>query len=41
MARAPQAGAIDDGSVPGRLPAAGVPNQVLPTPNAKHPGRVP
>ena len=34
MARAPQAGAIDDGSVPGRLPAAGVPNQVLPTPNA-------
>jgi hypothetical protein len=34
MARAPQAGAIDDGSVPGRLPAAGGPNEVLPTPNA-------
>ena len=34
MARAPQAGAIDDGSVPGRLPAASGPNQVLPAPNA-------
>jgi hypothetical protein len=32
MARAPQAAAIDDGAVPGRLPAASMPNQVLPTP---------
>ena len=34
MARAPQAAAIDDGSVPGRLPAGGMPNQVLPPPTA-------
>lgn len=32
MARAPQAAAIDDGSVPGRLPAAGLQNQPLPAP---------
>jgi hypothetical protein len=33
MARAPQAAAIDDATVPGRLPAAsGMPNQVLPSP---------
>jgi len=33
VTRAPQAAAIDDGSVPGRLPAAGMPNQVLPSPS--------
>jgi hypothetical protein len=33
MARAPQATAMDDGSVPGRLPAASGPNQVLPAPS--------
>jgi hypothetical protein len=32
MARAPQAAAIDGGSMPGQLPAAGLPNQMLPTP---------
>ena len=34
MARAPQAAAIDDGSMPGRLPTAGMANPVLPTPSA-------
>jgi hypothetical protein len=32
MARAPQAAAIDDGSVPGRLPATVTPSQTLPSP---------
>lgn len=34
MARGPQASAIDDGSVPDRLPSGGRPTQVLPPPSA-------
>ena len=32
MARAPQAAAIDDAAVPGRLPVSGAPSQALPSP---------